>query len=776
LKRLLVIILPVMMLLPACASRQVRPPSLLETAAYQRTGLEVTLLPVLDSRKYPGDDEFPDLENRATIIIPAEEITAPGKKIFLRQSLFSAIRTYTGPLPEQSGFKWSAFPLRGLDTDLALGLEIKRLDIKKTARSSFMAPRALLDAAFLPFSALGTLISHGHFDLGGWLIPAGEISYTLEIELNILSLKGGGLIFSKTYEVEEKESAVSDRDLYKGFSRSHQDGQSLGRAALPRLTERIFFQICQDPELGYLPKYVKLAWLDRVFSEVRIKPEVKAGLLMDLNTEIVLPSLTGAEIKAIASSSPLLKKIEKAYHAEHEAYLPPVHVTQLQKMRSLGAYDVDPAWLESEAARVKLLDQACWILLALSGELNLKKMDAALSEAETTLMEHTMALLGRLGQNYTANQILRFRLHSPETAINEKKGIVLLLSRALETLDNEEFINQEIDTLVKNLKHGSSEEKLEAATLLIALQGSKAMKERAISQDLFFKALSTDDTWAASIILHELEQGNLGPEIVRLAGALNLTKALPILLTAFKTSVKESRLPPHKLSPEKLERIPLHPVPQKKVSEKTGPDPILVVRALGNFRQEPQVPAAFRAFLARMLSENKLGSGQADLVAEVIRSLGRLGDQASEEAIFELWSRKWPQPREAHFIRRAALEALTRLNGKGMWSRILETVQHKINDLTGNQAMFREAADFFGQAKYAGAVPLLIEIINHPDASDLMLKTCFQALSRIASPEAEARLTHIAFGSVWHLSQGAASALEGLTLERALWEGLKGIE
>ena len=118
-KKLLVIILPVMMLLPACASRQVKSPSLLETAAFQRTGLEVTLLPVLDSRKYPGDDE---LENRATIIIPAEEITAPGKKIFLRQSLFSAIRTYTGPLPEQSGFKWSAFPLRGLDTDLALGL------------------------------------------------------------------------------------------------------------------------------------------------------------------------------------------------------------------------------------------------------------------------------------------------------------------------------------------------------------------------------------------------------------------------------------------------------------------------------------------------------------------------------------------------------------------------------------------------------------------------------------------------------------------------------
>ncbi|MBW2051101.1 MAG: HEAT repeat domain-containing protein [Deltaproteobacteria bacterium] len=776
-KSVIFILIPLLLLLTACAQPQVRHSPFPKSASPVQTGLEVTLLPTLDSRDYPSDNEFPDLAKGATITVPARDVAAPAKKSFLRQGLFSNIKNYIGPLPDYSDFKWSSFPLRGLETDLALGLEIKRLEIMKTGNSPYQGARALLNAAALPFSALGILISNGHFDLGGWLTPAGEIKYNLAVELNILSKKGGGLIFSKTFQAHEIDPKVSDKELFEGLSRSKKDGQSLGRAALPRLAESVFSQICRDPEMAFLNQYVNTAWLGRVMRDMRVRPEVKTRLLTALISMLVLPSLTEAEVKALAyGAGSLPDKVEMTSKAGRDGQAAPVRVLEKYKARSLQGYDVDKAWLEKEAVRGKLLDQTCRILLSLTGELNSKKMRSALSENENILMRQTMAILGRLGQNYTANQLYRFRLQSSEVDLNEKKSIVLLLSQSLETLDNEDFIIQEIKVWENNLKTGTSKERLESAALLVTLKGPEAVKEWTIDQSLLLKVLSSDDTWAESRVLSELDQGNLSPEVLRLAGALKPVKALPVLMAAFKKSLETYKLPPQGFSSEKPEKIPLHPVSRKRNNEKSGPDPVLIVRALGNFKKDTQVKTQLRSFLNLVLAEKEFRSDQTALTAEVIRSLGRLGDQESKEAIFELWSRRWPQAFEAHLIRRSALEAMTGLGENGMWGRILKTARNNTADLNENQAMLREVADFFGQVRYIDAVPLLVDIINHPNLSDLMLKACFHALSRIASPEAKERLQDLTLEPNWHLSRIAASALEDLVLEQALWENLKVIK
>ncbi|MBW2093026.1 MAG: hypothetical protein JRI34_13000, partial [Deltaproteobacteria bacterium] len=334
----------------------------------------------------------------------------------------------------------------------------------------------------------------------------------------------------------------------------------------------------------------------------------------------------------------------------------------------------------------------------------------------------------------------------------------------------------EMKSRIKDLKQGSPKEKLRAAALLVTLKGPEAVNEWAIDRSLLLKVLSSDDIWAAPWVLTELRQGNLDPDVLRLIGALKPPEALPVLMALFNKTIEAYRLPSPRLSHEKPEKIPLYPAKQKKLKEKKTPDPVLIVRTMGHFKDEPQVKEALRNFLKQILAEKGEVSGRESLTAEIIKSLGRVEDHESKEAIFEIWSRKWPRSSEAHLIRRSALEAMASLGDKAVWERILKTAQNKTLNFVENQIMLREVADFFGEIRYNDAVPFLINVINHPSASDLMLKACFQALSRMASPEAEDCLKDFVQGPSWYLSQNAASALESLTLEKAFWNNLKGIQ
>ena len=119
----------------------------------------VTLLPILDSRDFPPDFQSPDLAQSAQVLISAEEVMKLGEQVWRKEGLVSDLRQYQGVLPDAGTFTWNDFPLRDIDTDLALGLELKSLNLKKIGPNSLLPAHAVLDAALMPLFAAG-LISH----------------------------------------------------------------------------------------------------------------------------------------------------------------------------------------------------------------------------------------------------------------------------------------------------------------------------------------------------------------------------------------------------------------------------------------------------------------------------------------------------------------------------------------------------------------------------------------------------------------------------------------
>ena len=242
--------------------------------------------------------------------------------------------------------------MRGIKTDLALGLEIKKLAYEKTGDGILMAPRALLNAALLPFFAAGVLASDGRFDLGGWMLPAERTEYNIEVDVNFLSLKGGGLIFRKTYHAGLVDSAVSDRISGKS-----------DRPGASRLMEILFTRICRDHELDRLIPYVEVAWIGRLLAEKRLDPKIKADLVTELASKITLPTLTEAEIQALQTARTRSSDRSRAAGFQNAG------VTSPPSVNIPKSYDIDPDWLAIETARTRMIERIMRIELSVLGDL-----------------------------------------------------------------------------------------------------------------------------------------------------------------------------------------------------------------------------------------------------------------------------------------------------------------------------------------------------------------------------------------------------------------------
>lgn len=714
-------VLACVLLISGCSSAgtgEVKKSVVRQTAA---NGMEITLLPILDARDFNSPGLSRDVRTSgATISIPAEDIAKPGARLLIQRGPFSKIITYRGHLPESGTIKWSDFPLHDLKTDLAMGLEIKKLSLQKTGENPFLIPRSLVNAAALPAFALGNLISGGHFDLGGWIFPASRIQYTMEVGLNILSLKGGGLIFSKNYMVNLMDPSVSDRQLQEGFFWSRADGQKSGIEAADGMIDKIFTIISSDPELAYLPWFVRTAWLGRVLTNPRVSPNIKYRLLKTVSPELY-----------------------------------PEGKNEVIKVQS------------------KLIDQVTRDILKITAKLNQKRMKSILNPDEENLFNLCLKLLGRLGTKSAAAQLYRFRLNSSELSVHEKKIIIRLLSQNLEAFNNDEAINEEEKALVTQLGSDDPEQKLEAAALLLELKGEAAVTEYKIDESILLKIISPDHTWAIPMIKKALTANPRHPDIVRLAGIFRLKEALPGLLELFAMALEQTENGAHKNEN----------AGEKKAGASNGkaaepikkiPDPQVIIMALECFLDEPSVASSFIKAIRKKLATKEIRPLEAGFLAEIIKAMGRSRQTRSKELIFSAWMKNWPNLEETHLVRRASLEALAMLGNADTWQKILEISWGRAGRPIKNQTFLRESIDFFGQIQYTEAVPFLVGITNNPAVSELLLEACFQALSKITDDRAEKKLKIISKGPIRYLSKAAIRALENQVRERAMWEGLKG--
>ena len=99
LKNYLVLLILALVFTSACATTTVPEPTLLQTGMTQHLPEEVTLLPALDSRTFPGDRVKPDPISGINIVVPADQIMAEGEKAWQQAGLSPQIRAYQGPLP-----------------------------------------------------------------------------------------------------------------------------------------------------------------------------------------------------------------------------------------------------------------------------------------------------------------------------------------------------------------------------------------------------------------------------------------------------------------------------------------------------------------------------------------------------------------------------------------------------------------------------------------------------------------------------------------------------
>ena len=261
------VLIVLLALASACASGPNPANAPIQSGAPQHLPEDVTLLPILDSRTFLASGQKPDLTADVPISISADEVLNQGNEAWQREGLGNRILPYHGAAPDAEHFKWAEFPLYQLTTDLGFGLEIKSLTLKETGHNAYLAPHALVDAVLLPFFSLAAAASDGHWDLGGWVIPSTMVKFTTQVNLAVVSVKGGGQIFGKTYLVSMIDPAVNENQLYEGFRESPLDGQELARSEAPQIIDDVFTLMARDPELPLLPLYARAAWLSRVLKE-----------------------------------------------------------------------------------------------------------------------------------------------------------------------------------------------------------------------------------------------------------------------------------------------------------------------------------------------------------------------------------------------------------------------------------------------------------------------------------------------------------------------------
>ncbi len=747
------LLLVLLLLFPAaCASTQSVVPSLIDGSAAGHIDADATLLPVLDSRNYPDPEAYPDVYAGIPVVIPAEEILGQAYKMIGDAGIFRDLIPYEGPQPERDAFNWSAFPLRGIDTDLAVGIELKKLDLRKTGQNALIVPHVLLDATALPVFSAVVLATNGQTDIGHRFVPSAEVLFDSNVELNIISLKGGGRIFHKTYRVGLTDPSVSEWGLHQGLLRSPKDGQRLGRRVAPRIIGDAFLQMARDPELAWLPRYARTAWIGRALTDSRVPGGEKAALFRELAGSITAPGFTSRELASLSSSSTLPDKIYTVINVDTDVAYSDAGGDYLQ------SYAVDPGWLEESRALSRFFDLSFQIIVQYLATLEQGRFACPADATAAEQRENVMELLAVLGRNYPVNRIYRSALLDRTTPLAAKKALFLTLARDLESWDNEEFVQEQVRSLVEQLSLEDHAKAADAAALLVALKGEEVLNEYPIPRDVLWQVAGPEDVWAAPLAAKALAGGAYSPELLRLAGVYRLEETVPGLVALLR-GLAWGGLSPKAEEPE----IPLLPAGPRE--DKKTPDAVLIARTLGCFGGNSEVLAVMRDLLGSAGPDRLI---PPDVAAEAVLSLARLHDQASVERIFGLWSAEAVENGSAP-VRLACLSALEKMAGPEIRDRLLAAVTAMDPRAEVSQPILREAADFFGRVRLGSAVPLLAGLAGDAATPANLVQSSMRALGLIADTAAEERLTELAAAGLGERISLARQALEQLALEKAFW-------
>ncbi|MBU2546945.1 MAG: HEAT repeat domain-containing protein [Proteobacteria bacterium] len=761
-KRAIRLLMLVLCLGAGCAGVDAPDLTLPEVASPQRVDREITLLPIVDSRRFVSPGQQPDLNQPLPLMVSADAVLDQGRTIMLREGLFRSIRTYYGPLPEDLLMHYADFPLRTLDTDLALGLELRDLEVRKVGKNAHLVPQSLLDATLLPLFTLGAFASGGRMDLAAQIIPSGILKYIVRLDLHVFSLEGGGPVWGKTYLVHIQDPAVTDWTLRRKWEASAREESDLKDPDAEKAVIQAFQWICRDPEMAYLPRFSRTAWLARIMADPRVSARTKADLLDGFFTDLPLPDMSPGDMEIWSTTSASVReKSEYALGQDQEQTA--VH---LPEAAFLNSYTVDPVWIQEAGARLRLFKAGFGVLLETAGQLGRKGMECPLDESERALEARLETLLGRWGRGYAPNRVYRQAIRNPNVGIEEKQFLFRLLAGDLETLDNETFVNQELERRLEQLNDGPKKLHQRAAALLVAAWGDKSLDNRGIPPKTLLSVMGSGDDWAGPWVLSLIKAGDLSPDVIRLAGALRLDEALPILIQALQpTAYSTGEISEAAIEPE----IPMLGAELARRRARRAPDRVLVARALGCFKGRPEAVAALRSMLEGAGPQTGLPT---DLSAQVVRSLARLRDIASLPVLMALWDAPGIFGQEAALLRRAVLDALEPLGSPEVWERVLATASVQARHAKTRQAPLREIADFFGRVRFERAASFLKGLAVDPASSSTTREAACQALARIATPSAEQALTEMAAAARWDLARNAQAALEKLARERALWKGL----
>ena len=741
-----------------CAGKRDLRPTLLHTGTPQIIEERVTLLPVMDARVFEEPGRVPNLEEETAIRIPLEQIMALGRDVWRREGWSRNLESYPGSLPESPEFTWRDFPLRDLKTDLALGLTVRRLVLRRTGHNALLGPHAVMDALVLPFFALGALAGNANVDLAARVIPSTRVTYGIEAELNVLSVKGGGLLLAKTYTVTTTDPGVSESRLYEGLLRSPRDGQALGGQRGPDLIEDLFAGISRDPELARLPDLAATALAARSLNHPRVPVEQKSRLAEWLSVHARVPEL----LLGLLDGQPDGPSGAKPAEGDPAELVLSVGGEADSALR-MDSYVVSPDWLEKARARARRFEVAYRGVLGAAGRLALIKQTRPLTSAEAGLEGRLRRILSAWGGHGTGNARLRRTILDPAAPGEEKRAALAVLKENPEYRDNAAFIKARTEEWLKSLAKGERD-RVVAISLLAAAKGRDLLKMIDTTTAPVLKSLSGDDRWAGKMVLSRLERGDFHADVLRLAGAMKLPETLPLLLRALREVSTQIRPAPTPSEPW----VPMYRRDGEISTRPIPADPVLIIRALGCFDNRPEVIEALRAVFDRW---DGTGDIRDETAAEAARSLGRLRAKAAVRAMQPLWRRLAVENR-APLVRRGILDAMKNNPDTVDRAGFLETVAWLCQSPEARGAPIREAMDPIGGLRLAGAVEMLETLVRHPATSMPLRRTAFQALGRMAVPEAESALRRLARAAGGNWADSAAAALEELVRERAVWRAL----
>ena len=752
--------------LGGCVGRGHPTVSFLDLAPPRPMPEAVTLLPILDSRSFPPDFQAPNLNQGAPVLIAAGDVMKLGEQVWRREGLVSDLIDYQGVLPKTGSFTWDDFPLRDLKTDLALGVELKSFELKKIGPNYLLPAHAVLDSALMPAFALGAVATDGHLDLAASMLPSSRVKFTIRADLNFISLKAGGHFFTKTYLVDLTDPLVSDRELYQQAFRTPGDGQEYARTQTPKVIEKIFTWMARDPELQMLPRLARVLWLGQVLVGQLTRPEVSLKLLDETAGGIELPPLTQDQLDTL--SQPYLYTEEKLAKVQAQSPLPP------EVARHIATLALDPVWLEQAKGTREIFEALYRVLLAELSRLGHQEMLRPLTSHEKALQDRMLTLLVSWSGNPEANRLFRATVTADQEDLEARKAMFLVLGRDLEALGTDDFVKKYITQLAGQLTSPDLAKRQEAAALLVASGGENAAKAHTISRPLLLAVLSGGDAWAAPLVMESLDDGNLSSDPIRLAGALNLRPAVPILIRALNTS-RHSLL--EKAMAESRD-IPLNPT-GPGTTGRAGTDPLTLARVLGYFPNNPEAARALGSIVDQWRSTD-----QPQLAAAALEALARLEPARTSVKALGIWQTEWDSTQGNSYLRRAGLGALAISGESRQWAEVLRkarnTLDHGLSSglvappFTNEQlGAFRETADFFGQVQYKPAVPVLVRLVDIPSGTATLQQAAFNALGLIADQEAESRLRTLAGRARKDQADRAAAALEKLVREKAVRQQLK---